>query len=275
MTSASASVTNIRASIKTIRTYLNNVDSWYSTYTSAHSETYCKNLGNTLDWHDDIKTAKLEVENVILKIEKYLDDTEWIATLREHKGKWSQAERQCAQADTEVVSSKLKAQESWRGSAGNAYRQAVTAQQGAIAKAESAAALMTNGCDNAAYAGEGYFSDLDTALSTCVDGLPTESDFPPWSGELKDEGSNPQSQTAYGHDLQRQENTCDSHATRTGKSAAGTCATSVETAMTTFTKSFTDAFKTYPIHAYPHAGSRPNLDMGDVVGRWPTAPGQS
>lgn len=269
MTSAADSVISIKASIKTIRTYIDNVDTWYSAYTSAHSEKYCKNLTG-MDWHGDIKTAKLEVENVILKIEDYLEDTEWIAQLREHKIKWSQAEHECAQADTEVVSKKLTAQESWKGEAGQGYRQNVTSQQGAIASAERAAAVMSNGCENAAYAGEGYFSALDSALTTCVAGLPTEADFPPWSGTSEDKGSNTASQTAEGHDMQRVENSCDTHATKSGKTAAATCKTSADQALTTFKDSFTDAFKTYPMYAYPYGGSRPNLSVSDVTGKWPT-----
>lgn len=274
MTDVATSVANIRASIKTMQTYLDNVDTWYSTYTSAHSETYCKNLNNTLSWGEDIKTAKLAVENVILKVDDYLDDTAWIAKLREHKTKWSKAERECATADTEVVNNKLRAQESWRGSAGNAYRTAVTAQQGAIASAERAAGVMTNGCENGAYHGENYFAALDAALKDCVAGLPTSADFPPWSGDWGPE-RNPQGQTAYDHEKPRLENTCDNHATKTGKTASSTCRTAVDTAMTEFVESFTDAFKTFPDNVYVYSTARPNLSIKDVVGTWPKAPGQS
>lgn len=273
MSAAGRSVNNIKASITTMQTYLDNVDTWYSTYTSAHSEKYCKNLTG-MSMHGDIATAKLTVENVILKIEDYLDDTGWIATLREHKSAWSTAESECAGADLDVLDSKLRAQESWEGSAGTAYRGAVTAQQGSIAKAERAASVMVKGCENGAVAGESYFAALDEALAACVSGLPTQADFPPWSGTMEDRGSNTQSQTAYGHDLQKVENSCDTHASSSGKSASSTCKTATETALTEFTKSFTDAFKTYPDHAYPYAGSRPNLTVNDVVGTWPKAPGE-
>lgn len=266
MTSAAASVTSIKASIKTMQTYFDNVDTWYSTYNSRHSADRCDPLeGNHM--HGDIETAKLAVENVILKLKDHLEDTEWIAQLREHKGKWSQAERECAQADTEVTNKKLTAQESWQGDAGNGYRQNVTAQQGAIASAERAASIMTYGCENGAYAGEAYFSAVDAALKTCVGGLPTEADFPPWSGVRGD--SNPGSQTAQGHgDIVKEK--CKTHAKSSGKSAATTCKTSVEEAVTTLVESFTDAFKTYPMYAYPYGGSRPNLSVGDVTGKWPT-----
>lgn len=272
MSTAAASVTGIKASIKTMQTYLDNVDSWYSAYTSAHSEKYCKNLTG-MEMHDDIKTAKLAVENVILKVEDYLDDTGWIDTLRDHKSKWSKSE--CADADLEVLDKKLKAQESWKGGAGTGYRTAVTAQQGSLAAAERAASVMVKGCENGAVAGETYFADLDTALATCASELPDAADFPPWSGTTEDRGSNPGSQTAEGHDLQRVDNTCNTHATKSGKSASSTCKTATETALTELTKSFTDAFKTYPDYAYPYAGSRPNRTVGDVVGTWPKAPGQN
>lgn len=283
MTSAAASVTSIKASIKTIRTYLNNVDTWYSTYTSAHSEKYCKNLGTSLDWHDDIKRAKADLEKVVSEVTPYLDDIAWIDTMGDHKGKWSQAERECAQADLDVANKKLSAQESWKGSAGNAYRRAVTAQQGAIVTAERAAGVMSKGCSNAAYAGRGYFADLDSAFKTCVEGLPTKDGFPPFDGVMEPNpdydptaDNNNDGSPANDTPLNRlKENSCDSHATKSGKSAASTCTTSVEQALTTFKKSFTDAFKTYPQYAYPHGGSRPNLSVSDVVGTWPKAPGQS
>lgn len=86
--------------------------------------------------------------------------------------------RDCAEADLEVLSKKLRATGSWTGKAGKAYRATVTGQQSAIGTAEQGADTMTRGCESAAVAGETFFTELDTAFKSLAKDLPTKADFP-------------------------------------------------------------------------------------------------
>lgn len=106
--SVEASVTSIKASIKTLNSFLSGIDGWYEEYSGDHTSTDCKNVkGRGLE--GDVKKAKEDVRSLIKTYEKYLDDTKWIATLREYKSTWNKAARDCAEADLEVLSKKLRA----------------------------------------------------------------------------------------------------------------------------------------------------------------------
>lgn len=268
------SVSSIRASIATMRTYLAGIDGWYAEYDRVHVEKYCKNLtGKGLA--GDVRTSKEDVRNVIETFEKYLDDTEWIGRLRSNRGMWNAAARACAEADLDVANKKLRARESWEGGAGSSYRGTVRAQHRSLEKAELAAEVMAAGCGRAADAGVTFFAELAAAFKAAADDLPMAEDFPAWAGQHDDKGSNPQSQTSYGHDLQRRENSCDSHIDDVGKETAATCSSDAKLAWVNLDSQIAFCFKTYPPYAYPVSGAAPNVSLQDYVQTWPPAPGQA
>lgn len=268
-------VANARSELTRLKNWKRDVDGWNTTYEAAHSTTYCED-GSLVDLSSDITTAKQNITTIVTKVEKYLDDTEWISQLRLKATTWEQAYTEVDAAADAVTKAKLRADSSWNGATGDAYREAGIDQRFCITRALTVVDVMKAGCGKGATAGEEFFTELASDLKTCADALATESEFPDWSGEMEanpDYNPNAGDKTTVhnANPERRKANSCKTHLDKAGSEATQTLLTQIGYAETTLQSAFSNAFTQLP----PGSPVGARRTVKDIGGTWNTAPGGS
>ena len=100
------------------------------------------------------------------RLTQLCDQSGWIATLRSESTDWSKCATNIGTALENVDPSTLRADQAWKGGAGDGYRGKITAQRLAMNDAKRAVEGMRNGCTRVASAGEAFFAAVAMHVDT-------------------------------------------------------------------------------------------------------------
>lgn len=267
MSTVSASVSTLRTSLGTLRTYVKDIDSEYLTYVNSHNLHTC--ALDQVQYVDGARPSsghswmeyRDKVSAVVTWAEKYVDDSAWVGALDTRATKWQTAMGHASDAYDDVDSKNLPAVESWRGPAGRAYREVVPKMQAGTSAAYFGAMHMKGATATVSTAGETFFEEVAEAVSTLASSLTHYTPAPP----PRQEGDPPSvsAQGSYSCGLLHDTDDAGSH--------PWTAMTACEKALTTLESEVQEALRV-PKPGGPAVGfdSLPDY-FADV---WPPAPGR-
>ncbi|KGN36168.1 hypothetical protein [Knoellia subterranea] len=171
MSSVSKSVADLKADLATLRTYVKTIhgDS-HGVHTCAKAQVQYVDGFRPASGHS-WREYKDQVEVVAAWVEKYVDDSGWVDALERRSKKWRTAVGHASDATEYVESKKLPAVDSWKGPAGRAYREVVPKMQAGASTAQIGATLLKTASRSISDAGETFFSDVASAVSTLATSL--------------------------------------------------------------------------------------------------------
>jgi len=177
MSTVSQSVSSLRTHLSTLNTYVDTINGEYQSYVNSHNMHECAAAqvhyidgfrpSSGHSWHE----YRDQVAAVATWVEKYVDDSAWVDALDTRATKWGTAHGHASDAWDDVDSKNLPALDSWKGPAGNAYRQVVPKMQAGTSSAYFGASLMKTASASISGAGETFFKDVAAAVSTLAGSL--------------------------------------------------------------------------------------------------------
>lgn len=171
--SVSTSVAQLRQHKTTLSNYVRDIDSEYMTYVNSHNEWKCggdqyvDGQDGGRSWHEYRDRVKV----VMGYIDEYIDDTDWIEQLRTRSTQWKTATGHALDASLDTDEEKFPAVASWKGPAGDAYRQVVPGMCSAADYAVTGCSTLQGGAHVIAEAGQQFFADLEAAMGTLASSL--------------------------------------------------------------------------------------------------------
>ncbi|CAN7485305.1 hypothetical protein [Knoellia sp. LjRoot47] len=185
MSTVSASVSSMNTALGTLRTYGTTIDGEYMAYVNSHNLHTCGPQG--VHYIDGFRPGsghswgeyRDKVAAIVTWAEKYVDDSAWVDALDKRSAKWQTASGHASDAADDVDTKKLPAVDSWKGPAGRAYREVVPQMRSGASYAEYGTLHMKTASASISTAGETFFSQVASALSTLASSLTHYTPAPP------------------------------------------------------------------------------------------------
>ena len=152
-------VSDVRASVSTLRSWADAVIGNWNSYTALHRDH---------DGFEDCRDGWVEVRDGIRElcttVASRVDDSSWMADLEDREAIWSRATTRVDDATDAVADARLRATQSWTQGASDRYREVIPGQRIALARAHSGLTWMANGCTGAVEAGLRQLTSVRDAL---------------------------------------------------------------------------------------------------------------